>query len=288
MRLRRTLARRKNLPFQFLCLIPQPTFVSELEQMMMGWPFSTWEWIVKASLIIAVVTGVATAFFAFVAGYVGYELADATAKVSDQKLADARGIAEIAKADAAKSYLEVTQSKVRIALLGKESALLSADAAASKSEIAKANARAAEAQLALERFKAPRDIETERYLRLIDDLKPFNGTKAAIFILGEGPEPAHLATILELALERAGWVQHQWFWSGGGAVSGVVVFYDRDGGDRVESAATNLATSLTTAGVNALVSAWGHDWNQYGGMLNGPVNPSPIEASIRIVIGTKQ
>ncbi|WP_158811446.1 hypothetical protein, partial [Beijerinckia sp. L45] len=124
--------------------------------MMWGWSFAAWEWVVKASLIVAVITGVLTAFFAFVAGYVGYELADAVGKVSDQNVAAARSVAETAKADAAKSNLAVAKADERIAELGKEAAQLSADANASKAEIARANERVAEANLALEKLKLPR------------------------------------------------------------------------------------------------------------------------------------
>jgi hypothetical protein len=49
-------------------------------------------------------------------------------------------------------------SRERIAQLDKETARLSADADASQAAIADANARALEAQLALEKFKAPRLI----------------------------------------------------------------------------------------------------------------------------------
>lgn len=85
--------------------------------MLWGWSFSAWEFVVKFSLWIAVAAGVITAFAAFTAGYVGYELTDAIQRASDEKVAN----------------------------LNNETARLSAEAEASRAEIANANANAANA-----------------------------------------------------------------------------------------------------------------------------------------------
>ena len=253
---------------------------------MWGWPFSTWEWVVKASLVIAVLTGVATAFFAFVAGYVGYELADAVGKVSDQKVADARGVADTARADAAKSNLDVAKANERIAELGKESAQLSANAEASKAEIAKANARAAEAQLALERFKAPREIPIYKIPEIDKAVAPFAGTKIDVMVLAEGPEPTALGAQIGSVLfaKPAGWTGRVFPWTGGGTATGVLVSPKPGSDARVLHSASALVGALTDAGVAATVFEWPGDWTQFGGFTSGSTAP---DAVMRVVIGSK-
>jgi outer membrane murein-binding lipoprotein Lpp len=54
----------------------------------------------------------------------------------------------------------------KIAELNKETTKLSADAEASRAAIADANARAVEAQLALEKFKSPRSMTLEQQTRI--------------------------------------------------------------------------------------------------------------------------
>jgi hypothetical protein len=82
-------------------------------------------------------------------------------------------------------------------------------------QAAEANARASEAQLALEKYKAPRRLTAETCSQITDKLKPF--AKTMFVMSAVGPEPIDLAIDTANALIAAGW---QWKdWRGGGFVS---------------------------------------------------------------------
>lgn len=92
-------------------------------------------------------------------------------------------------------------------------AQLTRDAEASKAAIAGAEARAAEAtqkateaQLALEKFKAPRTIAAADQEVMISALKPFAPQEYALSV-GEGQEPSSLLCLLDSILEKAGWTK---------------------------------------------------------------------------------
>ena len=109
--------------------------------MLWGWPFATWESIVKAALWTAAVAGVFTAVSAFVAaGYVGYELTDAVQRASDEKVAEAGRDASSAQAQAAKA--------------NERAATLERDATLARQRIAEAEARASEANRRTEELRA--------------------------------------------------------------------------------------------------------------------------------------
>jgi hypothetical protein len=241
--------------------------------MLWGWPFSLWETVVKISLWAAVGAGVVTAIAGFVAGYVGYELSDAIQRQSDEKIAEAR------KA--------VANANERIAELNRDTARLAADAESSRAAIAGANARALEAQAELARFKAPRSISETDKPRLISALLPFPGTKVAIYVLGEGPEPNSLAASINDMLIQAHWEALSWNWSGAGAATGIVVLFKPGNEAEVESACNALVGAFNSVHIDSVKQPWPGDWDQFGGMLNGPNPPSPTMAPIRIVIGTK-
>ncbi len=69
--------------------------------MLWGWPFPVLASIVKIALWIAFVAGGIAALSAFIAGYVGYELAEAMQKEADLRIVEARSRGEEARASAA-------------------------------------------------------------------------------------------------------------------------------------------------------------------------------------------
>lgn len=73
-------------------------------------------------------------------------------------------------------------------------------------ETAQANARGAEAQLALEKYRAPRAVSSEQQTAIVMALQRFAGQKYALSV-APGIEPARLLCILDGVLRRAGWVQ---------------------------------------------------------------------------------
>lgn len=71
-------------------------------------------------------------------------------------------------------------------------------------QIAEASARASEAQLELQKFKAPRQLTPEQAARMIDELKIFPGTPFDVSAFGD-PEAISLARYLGSLFVSAGW-----------------------------------------------------------------------------------
>ena len=127
-------------------------------------------------------------------------------------------------ADVAQKELE-TESKVS----AEKTAELTTKSEQLRKDTAEANARAAEAQLALEKFKKPRSIAPGDAPRFVAEVSKIAGTDAAVYIIGEGPEPNGLGSALTLLLKQARWNVFTWVWTGAGAVAGIVVTYDPGG-----------------------------------------------------------
>ena len=156
---------------------------------------------------------------------------------------------------------------------------------ATEKSISEANARAAEAQLALEQFKAPRSIPASDVPRLITLLSEFSGTNAAIYILGEGPEPSSLGAAIKALLTQSRWSVKSWTWSGGGAAAGVLVFFKPGSGADILNPCNALVAGLLSVHIAAGTQPWpGPDWDHFGGMLNGPNPPSPTAAPIKSLL----
>jgi hypothetical protein len=187
--------------------------------MLWGWSFSALELIVKVALWIAFAAGGIATVSAFVAGYVGYELTDAMQKDADLRIAEAQSRGEEAKARAA-----VAEQK------------------------------AAEAQLALERFKAPRILKQDQQARIAEKLKAFAGV---VYDAGVGPkgdpEPLYILRSIHAALLLANW--NHIAWTAGGEtytepgmppigltmVANVIVDVHPDRWEKYGTAATALA-----------------------------------------------
>jgi hypothetical protein len=162
-----------------------------------------------------------------------------------------------------------------------------ADIAAADARAAEANARALEAQAELARFKSPRMISDSDKRRMISSLSKFSGTDAAIYVLGDGPEPNGLAASISDMLTQSHWQVLSWNWSGAGAATGVIVVFKPGSAAEIEATCEALASALNSAHITSTKEPWPGDWEQVGGMLNGPNPPAPTAAPIRIVIGTK-
>ena len=165
-------------------------------------------------------------------------------------------------------------------------AALTTDTAQANARAADANARALQAQAELARFKAPRSLPDSDKSRLIALWSEFAGTNAAVYILGEGPEPAILGLSIKDILTQSRWSVDTWTWTGAGAAAGVVVLFKPGSVPEIEAACDSIVRGLISVHINSKKEPWpGPDWNQFPGMLNGP--PSPATAPIRIIIGTK-
>jgi hypothetical protein len=80
-----------------------------------------------------------------------------------------------------------------------------AESDTAKKGAAEANARALEAQLALEKFKAPRVLTDEEVQAIAKKLKPFSGQEFQIITYWEMQEPLAFANQIYAALDLAGW-----------------------------------------------------------------------------------
>ena len=137
-----------------------------------------------------------------------------------------------------------------------------------RKDTAEATARAAEAQLALEKFKAPRTLTAAAQGRLKATLNSFAGT---IFDIGIGPmgdpEPLYLARSIHLALSAANWTQVGW--TGGGqtyteppmpslgvtTVSNVIVDVHPNWWPKFKDAAEAFAGALNAEGIDAVADS---------------------------------
>jgi hypothetical protein len=124
---------------------------------------------------------------------------------------------------------------------------------------------------------------------IVESLRKYAGTKAAVYVVGEVADAAAAGEAIADTLGDAGWVHATWTWSGVGGILGVVVLV-KDGSDPVTTeAAAAVVEALRAAGFNAAKGDWpaGASWSRFRGMLKGPETRGPTEAAIRIVVGAK-
>jgi hypothetical protein len=91
-----------------------------------------------------------------------------------------------------------------------EIARLSNEAETARKQIAEANARASEAQLALEKLKAPRLLRVEQSARIADKIRPFKELKFDMSVLVGDPEAMFFLGQIANTLEAGGWHWIEW------------------------------------------------------------------------------
>jgi hypothetical protein len=159
--------------------------------------------------------------------------------------------------------------------------------------ISGAEARASEAQLALEQFKAPRAITGAHFALFVNQLAPFKGAGIDIVLYGETSEIIGISTVIFKGLVQAGWkVPPVRFAVGGGvwaAIPGIRIMLRENADDEVKTAADTLASILNDVGVPTV------SWSTFGAnagvpavALSGePINETTVNP-IRMYIGPKQ
>jgi len=140
-------------------------------------------------------------------------------------------------------------------------------------DAAKANERAAEANLELAKLKAPRTVSPEQQSRIIEKLKGFPGTTFEVITYPGEPEPVAFSNVIAGLLERAGWRLNPNNSKGSllGLASGVVVVIGKQAGASAEEKGKTLLEALVSEGISARL---GYDSLQ--------VNPVAIEIAIRV------
>ena len=79
-----------------------------------------------------------------------------------------------------------------------------------RKDTADANARALEAQVALEKFKQPRLLSEQQMSAIAEKLKRFVGTKFDAAVIPGDPEAMIRLSHITATLEKAGWVWVEW------------------------------------------------------------------------------
>ena len=167
---------------------------------------------------------------------------------------------------------------------------LKRDLANTNERAAQAEARAAEANLELAKFKAPRSLTGAQQKSLKDALKSFSNISIDVIRYGETPEIVQLSTALVLPLKEAGWNPRDWNVVGGGAATGVLIVTKTGSADTVEKGAVALVTALQAVGIASaklpVPENWG-DWGNAPGIVTGLPWERDKVAPIRMIIGTK-
>jgi hypothetical protein len=127
---------------------------------------------------------------AFLSAIIGYRLTEDALLEANTKISEAR-----IEADA---KIEVAREEAKVAVEKAQ-----ADAAA-------ANARALEAQLALEKFKQPRVFSDEQRDRLRSKLEAFGKTRFDAAVIPGDPEALIFVSHITATLEWAKWVWVEW------------------------------------------------------------------------------
>ncbi len=207
------------------------------------------------------------------------EAAAANERSTELEKANAEANSRVVAADKRAGDLEkaVEAAKARAADLEKQLAE------------AKARAHAEESQPAAPPAGASAPETDGQYRPLVEQLKKFAGTKAAIYAVSDAADAADLGAAINAALGKAGWASAVWQWTGVGGMMGVAVL-TREGADpAIDQAAAAAVDALRAAGFNAAKAGWpaDSDWHRLRGSFSGPPSPDPTDAPIRIVIGSR-
>ena len=146
-------------------------------------------------------------------------------------------------------------SNARISDNEAKTAQASAESEIAKKGAAEANARALEAQLALEKFKAPRLLTNQQVQQIADKLKVYAGQEFGIVTYWDMKEPLALANQIYTPLVFANWKfikpERTGFMLGGN--EGVQIWRHPNADDRVQKAADALVAALNEADVTAVL-----------------------------------
>jgi hypothetical protein len=213
-----------------------------------GYALEFWDRVGIVSLIVGAIIGVAALLLTAASAYILYRVADA---------------AQVELVAQTKSSSEL------IAGLNRETARLAADGDASRQKIAEANARALEAQLALEKFKAPRDLNPAQQAQITYAVLPFKGTRFDMAVIPSDPEAIVLVGKIAGPLRAAGWEWIEFNHPGGPFMNvytwpdlpnvgqfsdvGISIKLNSDHAAEFQKAADELSKALRAAGFDTTV-----------------------------------
>lgn len=133
-------------------------------------------------------------------------------------------------------------------------AILENEALKAKEEIIKADARATEAKLELEKFKAPRNLTNEQQLRISDKLKQFAGIPFDLVTYPNDREPASLSKQIINILISSRWIYKppkKSFLLG--SATGIVIVINKNAPPKILEAADALVKALKSENIEARI-----------------------------------
>ncbi len=174
-----------------------------------------------------------------------------------------------------------------------EAELITKERAALQKEVSNAKKAAADALLALQKFKAPRWPNEEQQAALISVFRRYPGMVAHFWVYPVGtPDSAPLAMLLSILMKLNGWETASWtIQSGYPSVGGVAVTW-RDGEVKNMEAARAIVDTLNGAGIDALAPGPFEIDDKMieppnAVPMNGGANQKINVPTIRIFVGTK-
>jgi hypothetical protein len=197
------------------------------------------------------------------------------ARIHENELAAFAAVAADANSRAGRARRDAATANERAAALEKE-------AESARAAIADANARAIEAQLALEKYKAPRSLTKEQQDRIVENIKLFAGQEYALSV-AVGAEAENFLCMLDGILQSAGWKKHDPFGTiHTGTACGRVALNSLSG------VHIRAAPTLPAAG-NVAANALGPALVAEGIAAVGEIDPQniPVETVINVMVGSK-
>lgn len=165
--------------------------------------------------------------------------------------------------------------QLELTRLRNDTARLSGEAETARAAIAEANARALEAQVALEKFRAPRSLSDTQLATLAEKLKAYENQEFDVTTFWDLKEPLSFTNSIYQALTLAGWKymqpQSRAFLLGG--MSGIQVWVHPDADRRTKDAAAALVAALND--------------DEMAAELRELSPQDPAKNKIRLHIGTK-
>lgn len=175
-------------------------------------------------------------------------------------------------------------------LSGQLIAQLMQESTAAEQDAARLNKEAEDERLArtkIEQQLAWRQLNSSQQEDLTNKLRPFQKTAIDIFIYGNSPEIAQIASSLVSTLQRAGWNARVWTVGlTNAAVNGILVGSRPGSSKTTEDATLSLVSALQSEGLSS--SIWNtFDKNApYGAVVGPPWDPNK-GSPIRMFIGSK-
>src|SRR5262249_52868556 len=97
---------------------------------------------------------------------------------------------------------------------------------------------------------------------VVEGLKKYAGTKAALYVLEEAPDGPAVGSTISGYLGAAGWAPATWTWTGVNGILGVVVLIKEGSDPGTDEAASAVLEALRSAGFNAAKGNWPADWRR--------------------------